>query len=300
MLKRTITGGIILLVTVAFVLLKMVSPLFLDAFILIIALASLHEMINAYKIIDKTPNKIALYVVPVLMCVVYIFAPTVLMALALNCLIAVALLIYLLTNDIVDFAKNRKLGTTEQNISVLNQSLFEKTKVSMMIYAYPLLPISFLFAINHLPYEIGYIGIILVFVIAMLTDTCAYLVGRAFGKTKFVPEVSPNKTVAGLVGGFIGGIIGSLACYFIFYYTDVFSVLNIAGQGVSITAFLIVAVLGSFINQLGDLIASAFKRKINLKDYGKIFPGHGGFMDRYDGTMFVAVLVYLVLVVFFV
>lgn len=300
MLKRTLTGSVIFLVTLGFVLLKMVSPLFMDAFILIIALASLHEMINAYKIIDKSPNKVALYSVPVLMCAAYIFAPTFLMAFALNCLIAVALLIYLLTNDIVDLANNRRRGLTEQNISVLNQSLFEKTKVSMMIYAYPLLPISFLFGINHLPYEIGYIGIILVFVIAMLTDTCAYLVGRAFGKTKFVPEVSPNKTVAGLVGGFLGGIIGSLACYFIFFYTDLFTVLNVAGQGVSITAFLIIAVFGSFINQLGDLIASAFKRKINLKDYGNIFPGHGGFMDRYDGTMFVAVLVYLVLVVFFV
>ena len=300
MLKRTLTGSVIFLVTLGFVLLKMVSPLFMDAFILIIALASLHEMINAYKIIDKSPNKVALYSVPVLMCAAYIFAPTFLMAFALNCLIAVAFLIYLLTNDIVDLANNRRRGLTEQNISVLNQSLFEKTKVSMMIYAYPLLPISFLFGINHLPYEIGYIGIILVFVIAMLTDTCAYLVGRAFGKTKFVPEVSPNKTVAGLVGGFLGGIIGSLACYFIFFNTDLFTVLNVAGQGVSITAFLIIAVFGSFINQLGDLIASAFKRKINLKDYGNIFPGHGGFMDRYDGTMFVAVLVYLVLVVFFV
>ena len=300
MLKRTITGGIIFLVTVAFVLLKMVSPLFLDAFILLVSLASLYEMINAYKLIDKHPNKIALYVVPVLLCVSYIFAPSVHIAFALNALVAVVLLIYLLTNDIMVLAKDRKMGTTEPNISVLNQSLFEKTKISMMIYAYPLLPLSFMFAINHLPYEIGYIGIVLVFTIAMLTDTCAYLVGRAFGKSKFVPEVSPNKTVAGVVGGFIGGIVGSLACYFIFYYTDMFSVLNIAGQGVSITAFLIIAVLGSFINQLGDLIASAFKRKINLKDYGKIFPGHGGFMDRYDGTMFVAVLVYLVLVVFFV
>lgn len=300
MLKRTLTGSVIFLVTLGFVLLKMVSPLFMDAFILIIALASLHEMINAYKIIDKSPNKVALYSVPVLMCASYIFAPTVLMAFALNCLIAVALLMFLLTNDIVDFANNRRRGLTEQNVSVLNQSLFEKTKVSMMIYAYPLLPISFLFGINHMSFEIGYIGIILVFVIAMLTDTCAYLVGRAFGKTKFVPEVSPNKTVAGLVGGFLGGIIGALACYFIFFYTDLFTVLNVAGQGVSITAFLIIAVFGSFINQLGDLIASAFKRKINLKDYGNIFPGHGGFMDRYDGTMFVAVLVYLVLVVFFV
>ncbi len=300
MLKRTITGGAILLVTAAFVLLKSVSGLFIDAFVLVIATASLYEMINAYKAADKHANAFALYLVPPLMCASFIFAKTLQLSLILMGCIAVLLLVYLLTNDIIEFARNRKNGTTEPNLEVLNASLFEKTKVSMQIFAYPLLPISFMFALNHLPYEIGYIGIILMFVIAMLTDTCAYIFGVSFGKTKFIPEVSPNKTVAGLVGGFIGGIIGSVACYFLFYYTDIFSVLNLAGQGVSITAFMLIAVFGSFINQLGDLIASAFKRKIKIKDYGNVFPGHGGFMDRYDGTMFVAVLVFLVLAIFFV
>jgi len=128
----------------------------------------------------------------------------------------------------------------------------------------------------------------------MLTDTIAYLIGRAFGKRKFVPEVSPKKTIAGMVGGFIGGIIGALACFFIFYYTDLFTALNVIGFTKSITTFIIVGVVGSYINQLGDLIASALKRKGGLKDYGHIFPGHGGFMDRFDGMMFVSALIYIV------
>ena len=79
-----------------------------------------------------------------------------------------------------------------------------------------------------------------------------------------------------------------------------FPVLQIAGKGASISAFLIIAVAGSYINQLGDLIASAYKRKAGIKDFSNIFPGHGGFMDRVDGMMFVSTVIFIVLSLFFV
>ena len=300
MLTRTITGAVIFLVSLAFVLLKQVHALFFDAFVLIVMYAALHEVILAYKTVGQKPNDIALYCVPALMCLVFNVVKSPYTALVLSLCIAMVLLVYLLSNDIVEMGIHRKRGTTEPNVSVLNQSLFEKTKISMMIYAYPILPLSFMFALNHLPYEVGYIGIILIFAVSMLTDTCAYFVGRLWGKTKFIPEVSPKKTVAGVFGGLIGGIIGTLACYFVFYYTDLFSVLSIAGKGASISAFLIIAVIGSYINQLGDLIASALKRKIGIKDFAQIFPGHGGFMDRVDGMMFVSTFIYIILTLFFV
>ena len=300
MLKRTITGAIIFIITLGFVLLKQVHALFFDAYAVIVTYAALHEILEAYKVADKRPNKIALYAVPALMCLVFNLAKDVYQAMMFNILIAMVLLVYLLTNDVIEFAHNRKYDLTEKNVSVLNQTLFEKTKISMMVYAYPLLPLSFLFALNHMPYEVGYIGIALIFAVSMLTDTCAYFVGRLWGKTKFIPEVSPKKTIAGVAGGFIGGIIGALSCYFLFYYTDWFTVLKLAGPGASISAFLIIAVIGSYINQLGDLIASALKRKIGIKDFSQIFPGHGGFMDRVDGMMFVSVFVYVILAIFFV
>lgn len=300
MLQRTLTGAVILLFTVAFVLLKQVHALFFDAFVLIVMYASILEISNAYKTSNKTANNKVLLFVPALMCLVFNLAKSPYPALVFNALIAVAFLVTLLTYDIIVFAYNRKHDLTEKNVSVLNQSLFEKTRVSMLIYAYPLLPLSFMFALNHLPYEIGYVGIILIFAVSMLTDTFAYFFGFLFGKHKFIPEVSPKKTVEGVVGGFIGGIIGALACYFIFYYTDLFVVLNIAGKTKSIIAFLIIGVIGSYINQLGDLIASALKRKIGIKDYANIFPGHGGFMDRVDGMMFVSTFIYIILTLFFV
>lgn len=169
-----------------------------------------------------------------------------------------------------------------------------------MIFAYPLLPISFLFALNHLPYEVGYMGIILTIVIAMLTDTCAYLFGMGFGHRKLIPEVSPKKTIEGCIGGFVGGLIGAVICYLVFKFAGWFSVLETVSSGVSICAFLILGVVGSYITQLGDLVASAYKRKFNIKDFSNIFPGHGGFMDRVDGQMFVAIVVYVGLALLFV
>ena len=300
MLQRTITGAFILLFTVAFVLLTQVSGLFFDAFALIIMFVSLYEVINAYKLTDKRPTAWALYLVPALMCLIFNLTDNVFSALLWNALLAIALFICLITNDIIKFAIDRKKGTTEKNVSVLNQKLFEKTKITLSIYAYPLLPLMGLLAVNHLPYEVGYIGIVLIFVVAMLTDTMAYLVGRLFGRRKFVPEVSPKKTIAGVIGGFVGGILGALVCYFIFYYTDMFTVLNLAGKGASIAALLIIGAVGSYITQLGDLVASAMKRKVGIKDFSNIFPGHGGFMDRMDGLMFVSVFVYVIMTLFFV
>jgi phosphatidate cytidylyltransferase len=218
------------------------------------------------------------------------------MALVYVLLLAMLIIVLCLTLDIVSFAKNRKNGTTEPDVSVLNSSLFNKTKQTLMIFAYPLLPLGFLFAINHLNFTLSFVGIVLAFAVSMLTDTCAYLIGRACGKNKFIPEVSPNKTVEGVVGGFIGGIVGAILCFVIFYFANIFDFASINVLWKLILSFAIVGILGSYINQLGDLVASAFKRKVGIKDFSNIFPGHGGFMDRVDGLMFTMTFTFIIFV----
>lgn len=300
MKKRLISSVFIVAFTLAFVLLKQVHSLFFDAFALLISYVSLREIIKAQgeRAVEKS-TQIALYLVPAAQFSIYFFASGYL-ALVLHIALAAVLFIYLLSQDMSVYAKDRRLGTTEPNAEVLNQHLFDRTKRGMMIFAYPLLPISFLFALNHLPYEVGYMGIILTIVIAMLTDTCAYLFGMGFGHRKLIPEVSPKKTIEGCIGGFVGGLIGVVICYLVFKFAGWFSVLETVSSGVSICAFLILGVVGSYINQLGDLVASAYKRKFNIKDFSNIFPGHGGFMDRVDGQMFVAIVVYVGLALLFV
>lgn len=301
MLKRTITGAVILAVTLIFVILKQYSDLFFDAYVLIMSYASLIEVASAYKLSSKKVNLPLLLFIPAVMCLIVNLANSRYDAFIYQMLTAIIILIISLTCEIIVFARNRKHGTTEKKLYILNQSLFEVTKNTMMVFAYPLLPLTFIFVLNHMPYDVGYIGIILAFAISMLTDTCAYLFGRAFGKHKFIPEVSPKKTIEGVVGGFVGGLVGGMGCFLVFKYTSLFNLLALGPtMPVIIIIFIVVSLVGSYINQLGDLIASAFKRKGGIKDFSNIFPGHGGFMDRIDGLMFTSTFIYIIFALFLV
>lgn len=128
---------------------------------------------------------------------------------------------------------------------------------------------------------------LLLFICAWATDTFAIFGGKFFGKHKLAPNLSPKKTVEGL----ISGVLGSVIAFF------VFALVLDHGLGLEINYAkrLLLAVPGALIAQLGDLAASAIKRDCGIKDYGKLFPGHGGVMDRFDSVMFlsVAALLYL-------
>ena len=120
-------------------------------------------------------------------------------------------------------------------------------------------------------------------VTVILTDSAAYFAGRFFGKHKLAPKISPKKTIEGAIGGWLIG--GGFA--FIFgFVQDLFAhtwILAVLAIGVPI------------LSQIGDLVASAFKRHYNIKDYGKIFPGHGGVMDRVDSQLLAAFLIYVMI-----
>ena len=118
---------------------------------------------------------------------------------------------------------------------------------------------------------------ILVFVISFTTDVFAYLSGKFFGKHKLIPKVSPNKTIEGSVGGIIC-CLGICALYLWIVKIPVLPMLPIC-------------LLGSVVAQLGDLFASSIKRYCEIKDFGKLIPGHGGILDRFDSVIFVSLLI---------
>lgn len=127
-----------------------------------------------------------------------------------------------------------------------------------------------------------------IFLCAWSSDTFAYLAGKAFGKHKLIPHVSPNKTVEGAIGAVIGSAVVCMVYAFI---------LN-KFRNISLPWLLIgipVGVLGSLFGQIGDLVASAIKRDTGVKDFGTIFPGHGGIMDRFDSVIFIAPFVFGIL-----
>lgn len=117
---------------------------------------------------------------------------------------------------------------------------------------------------------------------AVGSDTFAYFIGKLLGKTKLAPDISPHKTVAGAFGGLVGGILLCVAFGLVMNETRGwdFSLPLLAGYGL----------LGSVAGQVGDLSFSLIKRERGLKDFGGIFPGHGGVLDRCDSLLFVAPL----------
>lgn len=298
MKKRLPTSIAILIVTIGFVLLRQFSLLFFDGFATIIMLGSVIEIIRVHKKEQKPIDIPVLVISPILIALIYIFAKGQLVIL-LNLILTLVSVLYLLTYEIILYGKRRKCGE-EQDAAEINAHLFDRTKNTMLVFAYPILPLSFMFALNHLSYELGYLGIVLIFAIAMMTDSFAYLVGSWLGKRRFIPEVSPKKSIAGVFGGLFGGILGASLVFVFFYFTKWFTILNVESLFCPIVAFVIIGIIGSYANQLGDLVASAYKRKAGIKDFSNIFPGHGGFMDRVDGMMFVSIVVYIVLALFFV
>lgn len=127
-------------------------------------------------------------------------------------------------------------------------------------------------------------GLTLVFFILFLiwaTDSGAYFAGRAFGKRKLWPEISPKKTIEGSIGGLLSALVIGLV------YNGFVPIFDS-----SLKVIMMIVVI-SIIGQLGDLVESALKRHYSVKDSGKILPGHGGILDRFDSLIFVMPVLYL-------
>lgn len=137
--------------------------------------------------------------------------------------------------------------------------------------------------VRDLPY--GAYVFWLIFLAAWLSDTGAYFVGVAFGKHKLIPDISPKKTVEGLIGGI-------LTCILIFIlYGGMITLFT--HHSAHYLALVVAGLLLSLVSVFGDLLASFIKRRHKIKDYGAILPGHGGFLDRFDSVLAVSILLYI-------
>ena len=144
--------------------------------------------------------------------------------------------------------------------------------------------------------DFGFINFLLIILICVFTDIGGYVFGKTFKGPKLT-KISPNKTYAGVVGSFL---ISSLSAIIYLYYIhqnefflNSFINENIKTININFLSFSIIIII-SLISQIGDLIISYFKRKANVKDTGKILPGHGGLLDRIDGMILVFPISYLI------
>lgn len=135
--------------------------------------------------------------------------------------------------------------------------------------------------------EDGLFSMWMIFICSWGCDTCAYCVGVLFGKHKLAPVLSPKKSIEGAVGGVVGAaLLGAI-------YGGVVS--NYLVMEKAPLYFAIICAVGAVISQFGDLIASGIKRQHQIKDYGKLIPGHGGILDRFDSVIFTAPMIYALL-----
>ncbi|MGI6028058.1 MAG: phosphatidate cytidylyltransferase [Candidatus Heteroscillospira sp.] len=179
------------------------------------------------------------------------------------------LLVYLFGELMLSFRREETLGWETVTVGMLSGFVFPFCLASIVRLE-----------------AMGKAFVALPFLVAFASDSFAYFAGVFLGKHKLVPRLSPKKTIEGSVGGFLGTV----------------AVLLLYGLGlkaldfeVNFTVLAVYGVLGSFACQFGDLSFSAVKRLSGIKDYGNLIPGHGGVYDRFDGMVFVAMLMELLL-----
>lgn len=276
MLKRTITGIGIVIVTVGFFLCKYfldmpvfegvflkpvtIGDMLFDLFILIMAVVSTYEYERAFSDKLLKTEKAIIFIYPFAVYISYCFK-------GLGWAFGAMLFLFLLL--------------LAQLVFEYDKISLESIGISLFTMIYPSTILVSLLVINRYP---TLEPLLMVFAITPCADTFAYFVGSIVKGKKLCPNISPNKTVSGFIGGLFGGMIASLLVYFIFtekgaiFNSVFFEVLLFAGAGIAC----------ALLTAYGDLVESVIKRKLGIKDMGKILPGHGGMSDRIDGLTFAA------------
>lgn len=286
---RLISGSCYVAILVAFFCLKVCLPapygdFAFDALIYAFALLGTWEMLRAVK--DKTTKAervltfiYAIAAIPACALAEYFFGEGFLAAGICLFVLALALLSLL--------------------VAAHETTTLESLGLSLLSAVYPVFLLILLVLTNHEAgiAELAKYGfdsrlmILLIFIVSPCADSIAYVFGCSFKKylpKKMAPKLSPNKTIIGGIGGLVGGVLGALILYFIYGAT--------AGSYENMAVFLPIyagiGLLAAVATAFGDLVESSIKRKVGLKDMGKIMPGHGGALDRLDGTFFATVVVY--------
>ncbi|MDF2524824.1 MAG: phosphatidate cytidylyltransferase [Clostridiales bacterium] len=169
-------------------------------------------------------------------------------------------------------------------IIFLNEK-YNVVDISLTIFGAFYVAFLFSFIVLTRNMENGFFLVWLIFIGAWSTDTFAYFTGVKFGKTKFLPAISAKKSLEGSIGGVIGCVLVTLLYG---YYLNS----NHFYENISLAHFAVIGVLNGIISQIGDWAASAIKRYVKIKDYGRLMPGHGGVLDRFDSILFIAPVVY--------
>lgn len=274
MLKRAVTA--IVLVGYAFAMLYLGTAVhygFLDALIMSFAFVGTYEMYHTFR---KSEYKNS-WGAPLLLCVAiyplwyFLGYKGILIAMSLSICLALAVFTF----------------KAEMELKDLLATIFS--------LIYPMALVSLAFALSREFPCGGTFAISFAIFLPVFSDTFAYLVGSTLGKRKLCPSISPKKTVAGAIGGLLGSVLCAVTFFLLF---DLYAVIPVGyvtfSDSVAVRAvvFVVLGIVGGVLAEIGDLAASRIKRTMNIKDFGNIFPGHGGVLDRLDSIMFTLVMLF--------
>lgn len=167
--------------------------------------------------------------------------------------------------------------------------------VALTFFGVCYIPVMFSTVYLMRAFEYGKFTVWLPFLCAWSCDTGAYFTGITMGKHKLTPELSPKKTIEGAIGGIVFSALFSVIYVFLIFNNnlEIKHIFNNKNNVVMI--FLAIGIIGAIFAQFGDLTASAIKRRFNIKDYGRLIPGHGGILDRFDSVIFTSGICYIIL-----
>lgn len=284
------------------------TPLIFDAFLLMLALVGAYEMTKILNGIGRTHHNYLVIAFP-LLAYVLMFLGITLKWPALAIILSIVGLVVLLTlaSALITLLSIAHTENEMRVYKVRTSKLtyaFQKGLNGILGYAYPSILILLLVPMNHLG-DLGYIFgevvnanlasiifLALCFFIPGICDTFAYFTGGIIGGKKLAPAISPKKTISGAVGGVLWTVLLIIVLFLVFSSIPTFASVFM-DLGITWWSVAILALLGAVACVIGDLFESLLKRKAGIKDSGEIFPGHGGMLDRLDGFMFVAVVVFV-------
>ena len=311
--------GILLVLAIAFILKIFVSNYFFDVLILAVACYASYEASKLFTKMGKYNSQVLATIFPailmliILLCTAYDSSIGIIYTIVLAVAAIVVFFLIAFLIPIVKFKSTKaeiRARQMDKSTKVVKYS-FVKALNTTFVYLYPAFLLLFLSLVNHFedmttsfPSLVGFNGwvsffvLLFAFLIPIFTDTFAYLMGGLFGGKKLAPKISPKKTISGAVGGLLWCILLSVAVYYICYSIPTMATI-LDSAGIYVWKIIIISFIGAIISQIGDLFESYLKRSAFVKDSGRLFPGHGGMLDRFDSYIFVAPYIFIAFSILF-